>query len=328
MQEIMVSIICNTYNQKEYVRDAIESFLMQETSFNYEILIHDDSSNDGTIDIIKEYAEKYPDLIYPIYQSENQYSKGTRIIEDFQLPRARGKYIALCEGDDFWTEKKKLQIQVDYLETHPTTSMTCHAGYYVDDHGYKLPGLFRTYLGNQVLSTSDVIKKWICPTGSIVFRKDPYLINCFPVLNNAPCGDYPMMINMSLYGEIYYFDKVMSAYRINPGSVSAEWRNSSDKAINKNERFIYMLNQIDEITKFKFEKDIDNMRARREYEILLLKGKFREARKSRYSEFYQENRKSYFFHVLKYYIPIVEKFRTLLCVLLNKSKPKVKVSVF
>jgi len=116
----IVSVACITYNHAKYIREAIESFLMQKTNFSYEILIHDDASTDGTDQIIKEYELKYPNLIFPTYQSENQFSKGVRrILATFVFPKCRGKYIALCEGDDYWTDPLKLQKQCEYLETNP-----------------------------------------------------------------------------------------------------------------------------------------------------------------------------------------------------------------
>ena len=120
MQLPLVSICSITYNHAPYIRQCLDGFLMQKTNFKYEIIIHDDASTDGTAEIIKEYAEKYPDLITPIFQTENQYSKGLRgFYARFVYPRAKGKYIALCEGDDYWTDPLKLQKQVDFLESHP-----------------------------------------------------------------------------------------------------------------------------------------------------------------------------------------------------------------
>ena len=100
---------------------------MQKTNFKYEIIIHDDASTDGTTEIIKEYAEKYPDLITPIFQTENQYSKGLRgFYARFVFPKAKGKYIALCDGDDYWADSLKLQKQVDFLETHHDYAICSH----------------------------------------------------------------------------------------------------------------------------------------------------------------------------------------------------------
>lgn len=101
MDKLMVSICCITYNHEKYISEALESFLMQKTSFKYEILIHDDASTDNTAKIIREYEKKFPEIIKPIYQIENQYSKGNKINLVYNFPRAKGKYIAICEGDDY-----------------------------------------------------------------------------------------------------------------------------------------------------------------------------------------------------------------------------------
>lgn len=104
MDRIEVSIICLTYNQEKYIRDTLDGFLIQQTNFNYEILVHDDVSTDGTVEILKEYQQKYPDKIRLILEEENQYSKGVDITKDICFPLVRGKYIAFCEGDDYWTK--------------------------------------------------------------------------------------------------------------------------------------------------------------------------------------------------------------------------------
>ena len=115
----LVSIICLTYNHAEYIRQCLEGFLMQQTDFSFEIIVHDDASTDGTAIIVKEYAEKYPDRFVPVLQTVNQYSQGVSIGKTFLYPLAKGKYIAECEGDDYWTDPLKLQRQVDFLENHP-----------------------------------------------------------------------------------------------------------------------------------------------------------------------------------------------------------------
>jgi len=128
----MISIICNTYNHEKYVQDALESFLMQKTSIPIEILVHDDASPDKTANIIRKYESKNPNLFNNIYQDLNQYSKGVSITAQIQIPRAKGKYIAFCEGDDYWTDSEKLQIQYDFMERHPECSACCHAYNKVD----------------------------------------------------------------------------------------------------------------------------------------------------------------------------------------------------
>ena len=108
MEETLVSISCITYNQAHFIRQCLDGFLMQKTTFSFEVLIHDDASTDGTTEIIREYESKYPEIIKPLYEKENQWTKGRRGSAVFNYPRAKGKYIALCEGDDYWIDPLKL----------------------------------------------------------------------------------------------------------------------------------------------------------------------------------------------------------------------------
>lgn len=127
MNTPLVSICCITYNHAQFIRKCLDGFLMQKTDFPIEILIHDDCSTDGTTEIIREYEAKYPDLIFPLYEEENQYQQGKAAEIDFyNYRRARGKYIAYCEGDDYWTDPLKLQKQVDFMEANPEYSVCFH----------------------------------------------------------------------------------------------------------------------------------------------------------------------------------------------------------
>lgn len=174
--KIMVSIISLAYNHASYIRECLDGFMMQKTNFAFEVLIHDDASTDGTADIIREYEAKYPDIIKPIYQTENQYSKGIPIGCTYLYPRAKGKYIALCEGDDYWTDPLKLQKQVDFLESHPDYVMcsTCYTEYNQsnDTFGQTLPKISES--GNITYTLNDYIsnKVWYTqPLTSIFLNK-------------------------------------------------------------------------------------------------------------------------------------------------------------
>jgi glycosyltransferase involved in cell wall biosynthesis len=123
MSGIKVSICCLAYNHEPYIRQCLDGFVMQKCNFTYEVLIHDDASKDNTVSIIREYEVKYPDIIKPIYQTVNQHSKGVKPTFAFNFPRAQGKYIAICEGDDYWTDPYKLQKQVDFLDANPKFSI-------------------------------------------------------------------------------------------------------------------------------------------------------------------------------------------------------------
>lgn len=127
MNTPLVSICCVTYNHAPFIRKCLDGFLMQQMDFSIEILIHDDCSTDGTTEIIREYEARYPDLIFPLYEEENQYQQGkAREIDLYNYRRARGKYIAYCEGDDYWTDPHKLQKQVDFMEANPEYTVCFH----------------------------------------------------------------------------------------------------------------------------------------------------------------------------------------------------------
>lgn len=124
----LVFVLCMVYNHGPYLRQCLDGFVMQQTSFPFEVIVHDDASTDGSADIIREYADKYPDIIKPVYETENQYSKGADSAAGKKLEAAIShgvKYRAVCEGDDYWIDPLKLQKQFDFLEAHPDFVMCC-----------------------------------------------------------------------------------------------------------------------------------------------------------------------------------------------------------
>lgn len=224
----LVSVCCATYNHVMYIEDALEGFLIQETNFPFEILIHDDASTDRTSDIIREYAVKYPRLIKPIYQTENQYSKGIKISPSFNLPRAKGDYIAMCEGDDFWIDSKKLQIQYQFMSDHDECSLSFHDSI-VRDEILMLKGhsdtRFCSSLRKKDFTTEDVIKNWFIPTQSMFIRRSA--LSVFPQWTNFIINvDWAIHMICSLQGKIMYVDKVMSVYRHHENGVSNKFRKS------------------------------------------------------------------------------------------------------
>lgn len=214
-QDTMVSICCITYNQASYIRDALDGFIKQNTDFGYEVLIHDDASDDGTAEIIREYAERYPNLIYPILQTENQYSKGlTNISGTFNFPRARGKYIAMCEGDDYWTDADKLQKQVDYMEAHPDCSLCFHSAK-VEVLGRAVTERqMRPYRGDRNVLSEEIIDKTSgYPTASLMFRAE--MVKQLPEFYvQAPIADIPLQLMAAARGWAHYMDSPMCVYRL------------------------------------------------------------------------------------------------------------------
>ena len=214
-ETVMVSICCITYNQEEYIRDALDGFLSQETDFSYEVLIHDDASTDGTADIIREYARQYPEIIKPILQTENQYAKGlTNVSGTYNFPRAKGRYIAMCEGDYYWTDPHKLQRQTDYMEAHPDCSLVFHSAC-IEVQGRALTERrMRPYRRSRRVSPEEIIDKTSgYPTASLMFRAD--MVKILPDFYvNAPLADIPLQLMAAARGWAYYMDRPMCVYRL------------------------------------------------------------------------------------------------------------------
>ena len=218
----LVSISCITYNHAPFIRQCLDGFLMQQCDFEYEILIHDDASTDGTSDIIREYQNKYPDIIKPIIQTENQWSKGVRGISPrFNFPRAKGKYIALCEGDDYWTDPLKLQKQVEFLEENPEFVMAFHDCRYM-----RLGVLQETFLQkhnfkfNREISYAEFNQNWLAQTATIVFKNNHKIFDEINQMSSVFYGDMIFRFVLTKFGKIYLLNEIMSVYRINPGGVT------------------------------------------------------------------------------------------------------------
>ena len=289
MGTILVSVHCLTYNHEKYIADAIDSFLMQKTNFKFEILIHDDASTDRTADIIREYEKRYPDLIKPIYQTENQYSKDMSV-NQINMKRATGKYIAICEGDDYWIDPYKLQKQVDYMEKHPECSLCVHGGYVVSALKKKFISYNRSNKGNATYETKEIIESHgdFFLTNSMLFPKE-YGLDRPDFLVNAPVGDYPLVINLSLFGTVYYIDELMSAYRVGD---SNSWTSKTFSNVEtKKQHYLKMKCMFDELNQYtngQYKAAISKKRKITQMFFLMEQRKFKEARTGEYKELYAE----------------------------------------
>lgn len=235
----MVSISCITYNHAPYIRECLDGFMMQQCDFEFEVLIHDDVSTDGTQEVIKEYQKKYPDVIKPIFQTENQWSKGVRgMMARFNFPRAEGKYIALCEGDDYWTDPLKLKRQVDFLEENISYSMVTENSEILDQIN-NLNYNFSSTKERKDFVTIDLVKGRKFHTASVMFRKD--LLDLPKNFGDFPFGDTLIFIALSKKGKIHFLPSFSSIYRKNEGGVSME-KNRYDWA-QKVEKFNILLNE-------------------------------------------------------------------------------------
>lgn len=212
MDNPLVSVICITYNHEKYIKDAIDSFLSQRTNFDYEIIIHDDASTDNTADIIRQYEKKYPNKIHGIYQKKNQFSQKKKIVNDYAYPRCKGKYIALCEGDDYWIDTNKLQIQVDFMESHSECMMLAHDAICIDYMADKVYPM-HPYYEDKYLSEDEVIIQYHgdVPTASTMYRKEAAVLKDF--FAECRLGDYAYELHAITKGRIYYSSRIMSVYR-------------------------------------------------------------------------------------------------------------------
>lgn len=216
IDDILVSICCLTYNHEKYIKDCLNGFLCQKTNFKFEVLIHDDASTDSTPDIIRQYEALYPDIIKPIYQKVNQYSQGIAMSATYLYPIAKGKYIAKCEGDDFWIDPYKLQTQIDFLEKNEDFGFVYTNCYFYYQKKKKL--VLKKHGGVDV-AFEKLLLNYRIPTASIVVRKhllESYLTELTEVSRSKKwlMGDYPMSLWFSLKSKIKAFENVSSVYRV------------------------------------------------------------------------------------------------------------------
>ena len=222
----VVSIVCLAYNHDRFIGECLDGLLMQETTFPVEILIHDDASTDRTAEVIHRYEVLYPQIIKPIYQTENQYSKVKHPDVVFMFPRAKGKYIALCEGDDYWTASDKLQIQVEFMESHPEFSGCFHNVDVVYADGSKSPHPLHGELGKDTFTVEDLAVQNVIPTPSAFFRAR--LFPEFPEwYARVPIGDWPLHVLNAQHGSMRYMDRRLAVYRVHSGGV---WSALGDSA--------------------------------------------------------------------------------------------------
>ncbi|HNU17793.1 MAG TPA: glycosyltransferase [Saprospiraceae bacterium] len=205
----LVSTSTNTYNHASFIRDCIEGIIMQKTTFPVRVVIFDDCSTDGTREIVQEYEAKYPHLIIGIYPTENTYCKPNRreALRPRNEARNVAKYIALCEGDDYWTDPLKLQREVDFLENNSIFGAVAENALIIyDDRKTALFGRKKS----RTLTLKEVLRYRQFATASLVFRNN---LNYPDVLNQLIMGDTPLMILIQQNAPIYYFNIVSSVYR-------------------------------------------------------------------------------------------------------------------
>jgi len=262
----LLSVCLITYNHAPYITKAIEGVLMQKVNFNWEFIIADDCSNDGTKEIVTEYAHKFPSLIIPILQRKNV---GPGINWMQLMNRPRSKYIAYFEGDDYWTDPLKLQKQVDWMETNPDYSICYHRvwekrGNTLEEEKMNIEFEDKTY------ELIDLAKGNIMHTPSVLFRnhfKDgvpEWFLGC-------SIGDYPLHIFNAQYGKIRYLSDLMAVYRIHDKGMFS--------TLNQNQKFVKIINTLSKILRsLHLPKDVYQILQNRKNNLIhfLLNGLWKE----------------------------------------------------
>lgn len=219
---ILVSICCNTYNHENYIEQCLEGFVMQKTTFPFEILVHEDASTDNTASTVKEYERKYPELFRSVYQTENQFQKQNTLI-NILFKMARGKYIALCEGDDYWTDPYKLQKQVDFLEKNEEFVLCSHRyNLYLQNSGElindKLAKLFIEEETGISIDLDFYFKQWTIQPLTVIFRKDAIDISIFK--ENKYFFDFILFYFLLKKGNGYLMPFIGGVYRRHDNGIS------------------------------------------------------------------------------------------------------------
>lgn len=229
MENMKVSVIVLTYNHEKYIKQALDGILMQKVDFDYEILVGDDGSKDRTVDILKEYKNKFPEKIKLILNKKN--IGATKNAYNI-LMKANGKYLATCEGDDYWTDENKLQIQVDFLENNPQYVGCTHKFTIVDEYGEKLKNQYLSWIKPKKIFTLNDFQGIYMPGQPSTFvRKNiknnvdlEYLYKVHDMI-----GDRILMLLYLMEGNFFSLDQYMSCYRKQSNSITKKlYQNNID----------------------------------------------------------------------------------------------------
>lgn len=290
-----VSAYCLVYNHENYLRSALDGFVNQITNFDYEVIVHDDASTDASAQIIREYAQKYPHIIKPIYQSVNQFSQGKDFFKADILPRMSGEYFAACEGDDYWTDPTKLQRQVDFLDSHPEYTACVHNTLLLDMRtGFQVE--MYTHSEDEDISFLETAQNGSCSfhTSAIMYRRkfgfeEPEFFA--KVEGNE---DYPLAMYLTLCGKVRFLNRCMSVYRF--GTVGS-WTMKNTHNIRANaksyENNANLLEAVDEYSEYRYHDELQKMIVNHRYQALYFSENYAALRVSPYREIYLSMGMSY-----------------------------------
>lgn len=288
-QQPLVTVILPTHNHAPFIAQAIESVLMQKTEFPFDILLHDDASTDGTADICRTYAARYPDKITLIAQTENQYQKDRRIQSHILIPKINAKYTAILDGDDYWTDPEKLQKQAGYLEAHPDCTLCVGAADVVDVNGV-IVGRTAPYRESRKVDPNDMIRAGGGFTATNTIVMPTQLLKDLPAFaDHIEAEDIPFQLLGALTGYAWYIADTLMAYRqAVPGSWSTRQYASGVETRIKTSRDIIALNEgYDEFSGGKYHEAFAEAIRYQEFLILCYERKLRKAMREPYRAFYR-----------------------------------------
>lgn len=230
-QNYKVVILCYTYNQEDYIEDALQGFVRQQTTFPFCAVIVDDCSTDNNAAIVKRYEELYPDIIKGIYLPHNMFHTPEEKNMYLQPWIDSAEYLAICEGDDYWIDDYKLQRQVEILDSHPEY-MLCFHNAIVRCHDHSKPDSLLSNFETGEFTTCDMFKKWQLPLASVVYRKKLIETKEFNHIKNTWNGGFAYFIASTLVGKAYGISEALSVYRKNNGGISTGWSIAKNAKIN------------------------------------------------------------------------------------------------
>lgn len=314
MENIKVTVCCTAYNQAKYIRQCLDGLVNQICSFKYDVLVHDDASDDGTKEIIREYEEKYKDRIRVIYQEENKFSHGISVLKEYVIPNIKGDYAAFCEGDDYWTDPHKLQKQYDAMVANPDCSMCVAKVIDVNENGMKNGTVFPHYeIKTGVIVSDDVIKMNLLDyqfhtTSYFIKGKllNEYYNESPDFAKKAACGDIAWILYFATKGNYYYINEPMSCHRASAeGSWTSRVYNNNERRSKYYKKCTEFYSSFNDYSNYKYSKECTYAINKYNYMSNLLSGNYKEIIKKEYKIFFdKETRKQ----KIKIYLSLVFPF--------------------
>ena len=316
MNEVEVTILCTTYNQELYIRQCLDSLLEQKTEFRYEILIHDDASTDSSLEIIREYEKRYPHIIRVMTEKKNQYTSGMRsIMVSLMLPLVRGNYIAICQGDDYWTDTRKLQKQYEIMIHNLGCSVCAHQTRIISEDGTLTSQMVQQRNISEGIIAGQDLLRWIgtedthlVHTSSLFVRYEAIheIIGKIPEFMTVSClDDRTLLMFLATKGDLYYIDEIMSNYRImSQQSWSRTVTGDKYKYYLNDLDIIRVIDKYEEYSQGKYNVFFEEYRKRVEFRIKQYELSAKDLISERYRKYFSQlNARQKFYYYICAYIP-------------------------